>query len=253
MFEAEKLMDKLSTHFELAFTNMIKQSKANSNGDIINLNTSQFKPVFLNAMNEAGNSEETAKKFKVTLDLDRQTALNELKNITDNFSYDINSQNDKVVKEILMNDQSLGISYKDTTEKIADNIGLNEYQARQLNVIEEQLKKDFLPRNKIKEIIKFKSEQMIRQRAKTIALTESARAVSSGRYLIQKQLVDDGLVHKQTLQEWLTGSDERSCAECSQMDEIKVPVGEYFTTGRGLKVRSPIIHPRCRCIVILDI
>ena len=267
MYKAESLIDKLSTSYELAFDSMVENAKENlditqaiyemergnySNVDnLFNLNSTQFKPVIIHAINIAAKEEEAASKNKITLDLDRDTSVREIHRLGVDLITDINSQQRLVIKGVISDGLDNSLSYKTISKNLKDHIGLNRVQSKTLFNIEQDLKQQNVSPFNVKKIIERKTKQMITARAQTIALTESARAVSSGRYLIQNQMVDDAILSKNTMQIWLTATDERTCPVCAPMHEKKVKVGDLFTTGKGLKVISPILHPRCRCIVIL--
>lgn len=77
-------------------------------------------------------------------------------------------------------------------------------------------------------------------RAKMIAQTETARAVSRA---AENRYREAGIEKVQ----WVTAMDERVCPICDGNEEAgPTPVGSSFPSG----VSSPPGHPRCRCVVI---
>jgi SPP1 gp7 family putative phage head morphogenesis protein len=79
-----------------------------------------------------------------------------------------------------------------------------------------------------------------RERALTIARTESARAYSAGSMLSYEQ---SGVV-KQV--EWLV---TRPCKICDSLAGQRVDLGKDFKSDRGWKGKHPPVHPNCKCAI----
>lgn len=79
-----------------------------------------------------------------------------------------------------------------------------------------------------------------RNRARTIARTETTTAYSKGSILAWQQA---GEVKEM---EWSTAADEMVCPECSGLDGKRVMLGGNFPGG----VAHPPAHPNCRCALI---
>ena len=261
MFEAENLMIKQAKYFEEVFGVAVENTRENidinelekniSNYyeeievlNILKKSLSHFKPIILNSVSLAAKQES-----KFVLDLESHQSLNAVNKICNHLITDITEQQRNVFKNIISSGVNRGLSNKVISEKIKSNIGLNQVQVTALQAIEDNLKFENISPEKINKIIENKSKQMLKARSQTIAITESARAVSEGRYLIQQQTFDNDEFPSDVLQEWLTGSDERTCSVCAPMNGQKIKMNELFITGNGIKVKSPILHPRCRCIV----
>lgn len=228
--------------------NLNKLTKATKFDDFKNY-LSQFKPLILNTINIA--AENTEKKRKVILDLDREMVSKELKLIDKNFIDNITIQQKENIENILREGLDEQLSYKYIAKKIENNIGLNRVQVEALNKLEKNLISNNTSQNVITKILENKAKTMLKIRSENIALTESARAVSSGRYLMQQQMYEDGDISANTIQKWLTARDERQCHLCGSLNNVEAKMNENFIASNGFSARSPILHNRCRCIVII--
>lgn len=271
MFAAEFLIKKLSRQYKDVFMNIvtnikeevsidellqsieeknISKIKASSKFYKFTQNLSQFTPVILNSINLSANEME--KKKSIFLDLDRESSLLEVNNVTNKLITCITEQQDMMIKQIVYDGIDQQLSAKLIADKIVSRIGLNATQSRTLQSIESNLVKNYTNKKAIDKVLEKKAKQMLKQRAETIALTESANAISAGRYLMQQQMYNDHEISRDSTQEWLTGSDERSCAVCAPMNGQIIKLNELFTTGSGFQVKRPILHARCRCIVVIN-
>lgn len=272
MFAAENLIQRSSKNFRDAFLRSIgvasdEIENLNDFSNIINssqinqlessylekyINSlTQFKTVVLSTVTTAAIETEKPKQ-SIHLDLDRDVNLHEVNRLSTNLIKDLSQTQKEIVKQIITNGLEKNLSYKTISKQLVSQIGLNAPQIQTLQTIESNLLANGTNKTVIEKILNQKSKQMLAQRAQTIALTESAHAVSSGRYLMQQQMFHDQDIKQNATQEWLTGSDERTCSICAPMNGQKVGMNEYFTTGNGQLVKSPILHPRCRCIVIIN-
>jgi SPP1 gp7 family putative phage head morphogenesis protein len=78
-------------------------------------------------------------------------------------------------------------------------------------------------------------------RARTIARTESARAINEGQKKLWNQAVKDDYLTGKELMVWITTPD--ACDICDAMDGETVELGEDFEED------GPPAHPNCRCTV----
>lgn len=92
------------------------------------------------------------------------------------------------------------------------------------------------------------AEAQLRDRARTIARTETIEASARGQDELWDQTANAGLIDRDTAEEeFLVTPDDRLCPVCEPMDGQRVALGEQFTTGEGEKVDGPPVHPACRC------
>lgn len=88
----------------------------------------------------------------------------------------------------------------------------------------------------IADLLRTEADIMSKDRAETIVLTETARAMTVVENEVSKRL---GIKEKI----WRTSLDERVCPICSELDGDKVPIDGLF---QG-EFEGPPAHPRCRC------
>jgi SPP1 gp7 family putative phage head morphogenesis protein len=90
-------------------------------------------------------------------------------------------------------------------------------------------------------------EQKIAERARTIARTETMRALNAGERATWEAAIDEGLMDETEQREWIITPDDRLCDVCEAMDGKIVGVDEDFTLPTGETVEGPPAHPNCRC------
>jgi len=93
-------------------------------------------------------------------------------------------------------------------------------------------------------------ERLLRQRARTIARTETIRASSEGQNELWQQGLDDGTFDAEiTRRVWIVTPDDRTCEICLSVAEMNpegVPIGQPYQSIDG-PVDQPPAHPNCRC------
>jgi hypothetical protein len=86
------------------------------------------------------------------------------------------------------------------------------------------------------------SNRKIRERAETIARTETMTILNAGVELAWDQGMDQGYFDGIDMERvWIVTPDERLCPICEPMTNVSVPYGEDFP------IDGPPAHPRCRC------
>lgn len=86
-------------------------------------------------------------------------------------------------------------------------------------------------------------DRLIRERAETIARTETIRSLNAGRVEAWQQAIESGLLPASTEKKWVVAFDDRLCPICAPLSGERVPMGDPFSVG----VDYPPAHPRCRC------
>lgn len=103
---------------------------------------------------------------------------------------------------------------------------------------------------KVERIVQRYQERLIKHRAETVAMTEAARALNMAQQVSWRQSGMDPAAMRRRV---LVAPDERTCAVCHGIADMG-PVGleEPFVTPDGFSLTPPF-HPRCRCVMLLDI
>jgi 2'-5' RNA ligase len=87
--------------------------------------------------------------------------------------------------------------------------------------------------------------RLLRQRADTIARTETIRAANAGVNEGFVQAQESGLLGRGATKVWIVTPDDKLCDDCEAMDGEEVGLDEAFSDGED----APPDHPDCRCAV----
>lgn len=96
-------------------------------------------------------------------------------------------------------------------------------------------------------------DALVRQRATTIAISETIQAAELGQAEAWRQAADLGLISRESMEEWVATFDDRlDHSICEPMDGRKKKLGEPWLLPNGARVPVPArSHPRCRCTATL--
>jgi SPP1 gp7 family putative phage head morphogenesis protein len=89
--------------------------------------------------------------------------------------------------------------------------------------------------------------KLLRQRADTIARTETLAAGNHGQLVAWQQAEAAGLLPPNRVKRWSVGFDERLCPKCRPWHGKVAALDQPF--GNGLS--CPPLHPSCRCCLVL--
>lgn len=105
--------------------------------------------------------------------------------------------------------------------------------------------------------VKRYEERMLKQRAETIARTETMNALELAQQSRWRQAIDNGEVSESALRRfWHTAKDERVCPICSQIPGLNpegVAFSQPFVLPDGTTLMGPTAHPNCRCVTFTRI
>lgn len=82
-----------------------------------------------------------------------------------------------------------------------------------------------------------------KERARTIARTETMRAANEGQKQMWYQAEKDGSLGKGGKMTWIVTPDDRLCDICEEME------GEEADIHDGFDIDGPPAHPNCRCTI----
>jgi uncharacterized protein YoaH (UPF0181 family) len=98
------------------------------------------------------------------------------------------------------------------------------------------------------------ARKKLRQRAETIARTETIDAANAGQHELWEQAAEQGYIDRDVARRFFVISpDDRLCRLCAPvpaMNREGVPLDQPFQTPDGPRMRPPL-HPRCRCATAL--
>ena len=87
--------------------------------------------------------------------------------------------------------------------------------------------------------------RLLKQRAMTIARTETIRGANAGVDMGFRQAQSSGLLDEGAMKTWITTPDDALCDECADLDGEEVDLEDVFSSGDD----APPLHPNCRCAV----
>ena len=146
-----------------------------------------------------------------------------------------------------------GIPPAAAARELKSIVGLHERYAIAVDNYRRGLTAQEMEPDLIAERVDDYANRLRRQRAETIARTESITASAQGQQELWRQARDTGLLDPSRARRvWLVTPDERLCEICEPIpDNGSVGLEEYFTAGDGSLVFHPPAHVQCRCAVRL--
>jgi len=137
-----------------------------------------------------------------------------------------------------------GIPPYDAGRMIRGMIGLTDRQAQAAANYREELINQGLEMGRVNTLLDRYVEKKIRDRAESIARTETMAALNEGSRESWRQAQEEGLLGKDAKKEWIVTPDDRLCPNCAPMDGVQVPLEAKFHTPLG-DVDGPPLHPQC--------
>lgn len=155
------------------------------------------------------------------------------------------------VREIIGRAFTEGFAPREAARLIREIVGVTERQAGAVMTYQGQLLVAGRSADDAARLAARYGQQLLNQRALTIARTETITSSCQGQQELWRQAVDRGLLNPEaTWRQWIVTDDDRLCeAICLPMDGQIVGLEEPFTTGDGRPAMMPgqDVHPNCRC------
>lgn len=160
---------------------------------------------------------------------------------------DISQETETAIRDSLTRGLAAGSPPRQVAREIRAVIGLNRRQSLALDRFRARLVADAVDPATLERRVLRQGDQMVRQRAVSIARTETMTALNEGTRLQRERLAAEGTIGRDDFeQEWVVAHDERLCPQCAPMDGVRVPIGAPFDTVLGA-MAGPPLHPNCRC------
>lgn len=137
-----------------------------------------------------------------------------------------------------------GLRTRDTAQAIHDTIGLNAQQGQAAMKYRDQLTSSGLDPQDVDDQVATYVDELLTERAETIARTEVMDALNDGQDEAWQQAQDEGLLTAGATKIWIGTPGE--CPDCEEMEGEIAPIGDDFDGG------NPPLHPRCRCTTGID-
>lgn len=140
-----------------------------------------------------------------------------------------------------------------TAREIRGLVGLTQRQAAAVSNYRAGLTADGQAGDLLERRVLRYGDQLLNQRARIIARTETIAASSQGQLELWRQAAADGLIDPlRTKRRWIATEDDRICPICQDLDGVTVPFGAPFKTDLGVELWAPPAHPGCRCANALE-
>lgn len=155
------------------------------------------------------------------------------------------------VNEIVARGLRNGTSIETTMRNIRGVIGLTKAQSGRIIKLRRQLKKAGKTQRQIDWATNRLKGRMLRQRAKSIAITESNGAVQAGKLHAWIIGSAEGLIVGIPMKEWVTSGP---CPICEQIEsQGPVPLHSSWVSSVIGSIDAPPAHPNCVCTLKLVI
>jgi hypothetical protein len=126
-------------------------------------------------------------------------------------------------------------------------VGLDPRRARALRSFEKELRAKGA-KNVASQVERYK-QTLLRNRAETIARTESVSIENAARVEAWDIADDAGDLGENAEMEWVSTGE--ACPRCQEMDGQRAAVGEEFSSTSEGSIAYPPLHPNCYCVVVL--
>lgn len=255
--------------------------------NVIEAQLSRFSGVIVSGIVASG--QDTAEFINdvlgvvVSFDQTNFRAVDEMRNARLRLISGLTSAQRDAIREALVEGIRTGINPLDQARGVVRSIGLTTRQVQTVNTFRRLLQEgsaealrrelrdrrfdplirraiagEALTQDQIDRMVQRYSERLLAFRARTIARTESLRAVHQGNELMYAQAVESGALDPTRLvREWLTSRDSRVRDSHDGMNGQKQPFGQPFISDAGNRLRYPgdpgapaSETIQCRCAVV---
>jgi len=159
------------------------------------------------------------------------------------------------IQRIITEGVESGLTVTQQASRIKEMLGLTPRQVTALDNFKSMLITEGRKPDQVKRMVDRYRNRLLRQRATTIARTETINAVNAGQEEVWAQAMDQGLIDMEAKKRWVITPDDRLCPICRPIPKDNpggVPIGAPFKTSVGPRMR-PAAHPNCRCSLALVI
>ena len=178
----------------------------------------------------------------------------------------ISNETRRTIRQMISQAFVDGIPPAKAAQAIRKEIGLTRFQANAVRNLAQEMQdrqrglvrrggKQFGPRVpkggyssvQIQAATKRYGERLLRERALTIARTETIAAANEGQRRLWLEGRKNGSIPSFLVKEWIVTPDDALCPVCRGMIGQQRELDKQFNTGRFGPVQRPPAHPKCRC------
>lgn len=155
----------------------------------------------------------------------------------------------EAVKVVLKRAASEGLTSNTVAAQLKPIVGLRPNQARSLEAYRQALLDDEeVPNALVDSRVAARAKRMHQQRAKLIGRTELGNAYNEANIQTPRVAVAEGVLDEAPLKVWLTTENEKVCAICGPLHEVKAKLSATFDGGYD----RPTAHPGCQCTLVFE-
>jgi hypothetical protein len=154
------------------------------------------------------------------------------------------------IRAVLRRSIRTGIPPYEAARLIRPLIGLTSAQTQSVVSYFQALIQEGTSRDRAQVLADRYAARRLRERAITIARSETLGALNNGQLELWDQAKRRKLIGPKSRKEFIVTPDEKLCPICAPLDGVTVPIDEPFITSIG-PVHAPPVHPRCRCAMSL--
>lgn len=176
-----------------------------------------------------------------------------LANITGRSAQQMITNDARAARKVVARDIRDGVIQREQADKFLKKyLGLNAMQIRAVDNFEVALARQGYNKRDRTRLINERIANMRVQRAQVIADVERMRAVNLGQQFAWEHMVENGQMDEGQRKMWIANGDELTCDECYLMNgRITNVLRSWNTNTRHEIVKTPPMHPRCRCLIQL--
>lgn len=161
------------------------------------------------------------------------------------------------IRNVIAEGQRVGATSRSMAKQIIDTIGLNVGQANALANYRTKMEQQYIEGKIDKDTMTTSIDEFgakkLKERARTIAVTESRNAVGNGQLAGWHAAIQDGTLPGGAMKVWVNGW-AHACDACKAMHDTKVPISEPWKLPSGKLCDVPTdSHPLCKCVMYLDL
>jgi hypothetical protein len=168
---------------------------------------------------------------------------------------EVSESQKRTIRRVVAQGIEQGVPVRESARRLRSSIGLTERQWNSVSNFQNKMIDRGLSAAEAAKRADVFARRKHRQRAETIARTETIDASIQGQTELWRQAVDKGLINEQLVQKkWIvTPDDLLDSVICLPMAGVEVGLNEDFILPDGRAVEGPTAHPRCRCAVRLKL
>lgn len=161
----------------------------------------------------------------------------------------VSSNSREAIRGLILDSYENQVTPQQTAKLIRNHIGLDPRRSQALiNYRQGLADGGIYSPQQIDKMVGQYAKRLLKDRAETIARTETISAANAGFYHDTLQAADRGIIDREKYElAWLASVEKRTCDRCLAINGETCPIGGTFPWGDI----GPPLHPRCRCSIVL--